>query len=143
MTRRLLPVLAAVLVALVALSAVALAAKPVKGAKYSGKVSGVSKRTTVSFKVSSTGRKVTGLKIKPSIPAKCSTGHSGTLPAVSAKIKRGKFKAKFTATVHGTKRTIAKVSGKFLSHRKERGTIKSFGQTSSCTKSFKYSTKAK
>jgi hypothetical protein len=135
---RSLPIALVALLSLAALTAVAFAAKPVKGAKYSGHVKGSSK-TKVSFKVSSTGRKVTKLKVKPAIPSKCGSNGHGSPPAASGKIKHGKFKITIKVTAGGTKRKVARITGKFVKGRKEKGRVKPLGGPSSCG-SFAYST---
>jgi hypothetical protein len=51
----------------------AFAAGPVKGAKYSGHLK-VATTETVTFKVSASGKKVIGMRVKPFIPNKCGSG---------------------------------------------------------------------
>ena len=132
------------LTAILALTGIALAASPVKGAKYSGRVK-VSATLTVSFKVSGSGKKITSLKVSPSLPNTC--GYGGPLPTDTskpAKIKDGKFTAKITEKASsGTVIGTAKVTGKFLAKGKEKGTITtSLPNAKSCNGSFTYSTKA-
>ncbi len=68
------------LTAILAITGIALAASPVKGAKYSGRVK-VSATLTVSFKVSGSGKKITSLKVSPSLPNTC--GYGGPPPTES------------------------------------------------------------
>jgi hypothetical protein len=123
---------------------VAVAADPVKGAKYSGDVD-VTATLTVSFKVSRSGEKVKSLKVRPSLPNSC--GYGGPLPTQTskpAKIEDGKFAAKVTdKSADGTVIETAKVKGRFLADRKERGKIKAtLPNAESCNGKFPYSTKA-
>jgi hypothetical protein len=134
-----------VLVACLALAAVALAAKPVKGARYSGHLAGVGSTGTVTFKVSKNGKKVTGLTVAPFFPNTCGSG--GPLPKYTSKparIKKGKFTTTvFVVTDTGTKLVAGKATGTFTAHRKEKGTLRPLKLPKNCTKTFKYSTKAK
>ena len=129
------------LAAIVAIAGSALAATPVKGAKYSGRV-GVTASLTVTFKVSKSGKKVSALKVTPSLPNSC--GYGGPPPTATSKpanIRHGKFTAKITNKAgNGTVITTAKVTGKFLANGGEKGTIKTSAK--SCSGSFPYSTKA-
>ena len=122
---------------------VALAAAPVKSAKYSGRVK-VQATLTVSFKVSRSGNKVTSLKVTPTLPNGC--GYGGPPPtqtSKSAKIKDGKFTAKVTEKSATTVVETAKITGTFLAKGKEKGKIKAtLPNAQSCSGSFSYSTKA-
>jgi hypothetical protein len=116
---------AVLIAALVALAGLALAAAPVKGGRYSGHLA-VSASETVSFKVSSNGKKVTGLTGPAFAPNTCGSG--GPPPSQSsspASISGGKFSAKITYRT-GTGHAIATVTvkGKFKKHRKETGTMR-------------------
>jgi hypothetical protein len=128
----------------VAIAAVALAAKPVKGARYSGHLAGATS-TTVSFKVSKNGKKVTGVTVLPFFPNSCGSG--GPLPKYTSKpagIKNGKFKTTvFVVTDTGTKLVAGKATGTFLAHGKEKGTLRPLKLPKNCTKTFKYTAKAK
>jgi hypothetical protein len=129
--------------AILATAGIALAARPVKGAKYSGPVD-VTAALTLSFKVSGSGKKVTAIKVSPSLPNSC--GYGGPLPTQTsnpAKIKHGKFTAKVTdTTTNGDVSTTAKITGKFLAKRKEKGRIKAtVPSNESCNGSFSYATK--
>jgi hypothetical protein len=133
-------------VGLVALGvcAMALAAGPVKGATYSGPLSG-SASETVSFKVSSNGKKVTKLRLSPFIPNTC--GNGGPPPteiSAPAKITNGKFTGTVvTKATDGSITAKAVVTGKFLRGRKEKGTVKTtLPNASNCNGSFTYTTAA-
>ena len=124
---------------------IALAAGPVKGAKYSGRVNATAS-LTVSFKVSRSGKKITALKVSPSLPKSCSFGGPPpTQTSKSAKIEHGKFAARITEKAgNGTVLETAKVTGKFLAKRKERGNIEaSLPNAKSCNGTFSYSTRGK
>jgi hypothetical protein len=143
--RNLIGSAALALAAVLATTGIALAAGPVKGARYSGRVN-VTATLTVSFKVSRSGKKVTSLKVSPSLPNSC--GYGGPPPpqtSKSAKIAHGKFTAKITEKAgNGTVVATAKVTGKFLAKGKEEGNIKaSVPSSPSCNGSFSYSTKVK
>jgi len=141
-TRRILWIALAVSTAA---TGIALAAGPVKDARYSGRVN-VTATLTVSFKVSRSGKKVSSLKVSPSLPNSC--GYGGPPPTQTskpAKIADGKFTAKITEkAVNGTVAARATITGRFLAKGKEKGTIKtSVPAATSCNGSFSYSTKAK
>jgi hypothetical protein len=124
---------------------IAVAAGPVKGAKYSGRVN-VPASLTVSFKVARSGKRITALKVSPSLPNSC--GHGGPLPtqtSKSARIEHGKFAARITEKAsNGTVIETANVTGKFLAKSKERGIIEaSLPNAKSCNGSFSYSTRVK
>jgi hypothetical protein len=131
--------------ATLATAGIALAAGPVKGAKYSGRVN-VNATLTVSFKVSRSGKGVTSLKVSPSLPNRC--GYGGPPPTQtsrSARIAHSKFTAKITETASsGTVIGTAKVTGKFLAGGKGKGSIVvNLPNALSCNGSFSYSTKVK
>jgi hypothetical protein len=131
--------------AILATFGIALAAGPVKGAKYSGRVNATAS-LTVSFKVSRSGKKVTALKVSPSLPNSCGFGGPPpTQTSKAAKIERGKFAAKIKETAsNGTVIATAKVTGKFLAKGKEKGDIKAnLPNAQSCNGTFAYSTKVK
>jgi hypothetical protein len=132
------------LAAILALAGIAFAAGPVKGSKYSGRIN-VTATSTVSFKVSGSGNRITSLKVSPSLPYSC--GHGGPPPTDTskpAKIKDGKFTAKITEKAgNGTVIATAKVTGKFLAKGKEKGAINTnLPNAKSCNGTFAYSTKA-
>ena len=131
--------------ATLALAAVAIAAAPVKGARYSGHVkTGAS--LTVSFKVDRPGKKVTSFKVRLSLPNSC--GYGGPAPTQvfkPAKIRHGSFTGKVTekSAISGKVVDSAKVTGKFLAGGKEQGTVKTTVPASSrCDGTFTYTTKA-
>jgi hypothetical protein len=132
------------LAAILAIAGIAHAVAPVKGAKYSGPVN-VTATLTVSFKVAGSGKKVTSLKVSPSLPNSC--GYGGPPPTDTskpAKIRHGKFAAKITEkATSGTVIATARVTGKFLAKGKEKGAVKTnLPNAKSCNGSFTYSTKA-
>ena len=101
---------------------------------------------TVSFKVSRSGKRVSSLKVSPSLPNSC--GYGGPPPTQTskpAKIADGKFTAKITEKAgNGTVAARATITGRFLAKRKEKGTIKtSVPAATSCNGTFSYSTKVK
>ncbi len=117
-----------------AVAAIAFAAAPVKGAKYSGHLKGQSE-TTVTLRVSASGKRVIGVRVKPYIPNKCGAG--GPPPPQTskpAKIKAGRFTAKVKAQIpEGAWR--ATVKGRFLSGGREKGVVKYFprpGEPAKC-----------
>jgi hypothetical protein len=131
--------------AILATVGIALAAGPVKGGKYTGRVN-VTANLTVRFKVTRSGKKVTALKVSPSLPNTC--GYGGPPPpqtSKAAKIERGRFTAKIRETAsNGTVIATAKVTGKFLAKGKEKGNIKiNLPNAQSCSGTFAYSTKVK
>ena len=128
-----------------AVAAIAFAANPVKGAKYSGHPTG-DRNTTVTFRVSASGRKVIGMRVKPVIPNSC--GQGGQPPPQTskpAKIKAGRFTATVKAQIpKGVWR--ATVTGRFLKGGKEKGVIKSSprpGEPSKCGTNTRYRTSTK
>jgi hypothetical protein len=132
-------------VALVVLAAVALAASPVSGAKYSGHLK-LSSADTVTFKVSASGKKVIGVKVMPEIPNRCGSG-GGTLPSqVSkpAKIENGKFSAVVEEKLsNGAVSGTATVTGKFLRGGKEMGVVENpLPGAKECAGNFPYTAKA-
>ena len=127
-----------------AVAAIAFAANPVKGAKYSGHMT--AGPTTVTFKVSASGKKVIGMRVKPFIPNRC--GQGGRPPPQTskpAKIKAGRFTATVKAQIpKGVWR--ATVTGRFLKGGKEKGVIKSSprpGEPSKCGTNTLYRTSTK
>jgi hypothetical protein len=105
----------------------ALAAAPVRGGSYTGVYKGRA-GSTISFKVSSNGKKLTGLYV--STPFKCSGGCGGVPAGTggSAKITRkGTFKTKINLVGPGATKPIGTdtVVGTFLSHGRAKGTVTS------------------
>lgn len=128
-----------------ATAAVALAVKPVKGATYTGggKIHG--QKFSVSFNVTSSGKRVK--KISVPTPVACQLGGVKFPTSGSANItKQGTFKATMPLkAISGKKVGHVTVTGKFLRHRKEKGRISSHwnGATfHNCANSVSYSTKA-
>jgi hypothetical protein len=143
--RKLIGSAALTLAVVLAATGIALAAGPVKGARYSGRVN-VTATLTISFKVSRSGKKVSSVKVSPSLPNSC--GYGGPLPtqtSKSAKIEDGKFTAKITEKAgNGTVAATARITGKFLAKGKEKGNVKTtVPSAKSCNGSFSYSTKVK
>jgi hypothetical protein len=142
---RLLGSIACVLAVSLAVTAIALAADPVKGSKYSGRVK-TSVTLTVSFKVTASGKKVTGFKVRLSLPNSC--GYGGPEPTQffkPAKISHGRFSGTVTekSAISGKVVDSAKVTGRFLAGGKEQGTVKTTVPAAKrCNGTFSYSTKA-
>jgi hypothetical protein len=135
---------AVAIAAIAAIASSALAAAPVKGGRYSGRVN-ITATLTVRFKVSGSGKKVTSLKVSPALPNSC--GFGGPPPAQSAraaKVRKGKFTTKITEkTSGGTVTATARVKGRFLAGGKEKGRIiTNVPGNTSCNGSFRYSTEA-
>jgi hypothetical protein len=129
---------------LLTLAAVALAAAPVKGAKYAGSLT-ISKTETVTFKVSPSGKKVINVRVLPVVPNHCGVG--GTPPAqssVPATIKNGKFKATLNEeTSNGGISGTATVTGKFLAGGKVKGVVENpLPGAPECAGNFAYTAKA-
>jgi hypothetical protein len=129
---------------LLTLAAVALAAAPVKGAKYSGSLT-IAKSETVSFKVSPSGKKVTHIQVLPYVPNRCGAG--GPPPAqtsIPATIKNGKFKATLNEeTSNGGISGTATVTGKFLAGGKVKGVVENpLPGAPECAGNFAYTAKA-
>jgi hypothetical protein len=136
-------------VAVIGVTAVALAANQVKGGSYKGSIVPKATGILVKFKVSTDGKKVTGLAIS-STPLYCSGGgpptpvhfknasisHAGTFQSTGQYvIKVGPFKGQV-----GTK---LKITGKFAKHRREQGTLTTtYPNAPSCSGKTTYSTKA-
>jgi hypothetical protein len=142
---RLVGSIAGVLAVSLAVTAIALAVGPVKGAKYSGHVK-TGATLTVSFKVDGSGKKVTAFKVRLSLPNSC--GYGGPAPTQifkPAKIRHGRFSGTVTekSAISGKVVDSAKVTGKFQTGGKERGTVKTTVPAAPrCNGTFTYSTKA-
>ena len=142
------------LVALLSVAAIAVAANPVKSAKYSGQVphAGVPPTTLsipVTFKVSRSGKRLTSFTVRmTNLPNKCGYGENDLISTGKADIKHGSFTLKLTETFPGGGPVVATatVTGRFLAGRSEAGTIKTtyppYPGGRSCDGSFRYSTKA-
>lgn len=125
---------------------VALGAQPLKGATYSGSFTGET-FDTVSFKVSSNGKNVSGFNV-PNPPAGCQGGAFGSATGGSAKVsKKGTFKVTLNLVFAPQKKTNGTVliTGKFGKHHSESGKISSnftaSGFPKSCNATKSYSTK--
>jgi hypothetical protein len=145
LVRRRGPVAAVAIGLALALAAVAFAAKPVKGARYSGHITGAA-GTTVSFKVNKAGTKVTGVKATPFFPNGCGAG--GPPPrytSAPARIRHGKFSAKVTLiTPTGSRLVQGTIRGTFLAHGKAKGTARPTSKLpKSCVKTFRFTAKAR
>jgi hypothetical protein len=130
--------------AMLPITAITLAANPVKGARYSGHVRGAGVPITVTFKVSRSGSRLTSFTFNvPNLPNRCGYGGPDQLHPAKARIKNGRFTAKLSeTTTGGLVVATATVTGRFRAGRREAGTIKTTAGTASCSGSFGYSTKA-
>jgi len=139
MRRAALPALA--VVATLSAAAVASAAAPVKGAHYAGHVHHAGVPIKMSFKVSSSGRKVKAFTIDvPNLPNKCGYGGPDAIHPRSARIRHGRFHLELTEkTVGGLVVATAKVTGRFRPSGREKGTITTTTQNPSCDGTFRYS----
>jgi hypothetical protein len=142
-------------IAALAAASVALAAKPakpVKGATYSGNITRVIKSAgktfkstlPISFKVSKTGKKVSGFTFTSFYPIYCQGGGFGSPQATTGRIsKKGSFTVKlplYFAPEHSHQGFLI-VSGKFGKHNKESGTVKTdFTKSRVCNGTSKYAT---
>ena len=135
------------LVAVTGGAAAALAAKPVRAATYSGKISRASNVTfPISFKVSANGKRVSSFVLTSSYPVYCQGGGFGTVqPASGTVSKHGTFKVKlpiYFAPAHQHQGFVI-VTGVFGKHGKESGTVRTdFAHSSGCNGTSSYSTKA-
>ena len=123
----------------------ALAAKPAKGAEYTGAVTGDTTET-VSFTVAKSGKSLSSLNVP--IAIRCQGGFGGieTKPPKSTAIsKKGTFKATVKVeAINGKSFGKEIVTGKFLSSRREAGSIKGElkGLSSCHNTTLKYTTTA-
>lgn len=132
-----------------AAAAAALGASPIKGATYNGSWGNAPAGGSVHFKVSASGKKVSGFKLG-SVPLHC----QGVIPlansASAAVSKTGKFTATlalyFPPTQPGRHVGTVVVSGTFLKNRKESGKLAAKytanGFSKSCDETVGYSTKS-
>ena len=128
------------LVAVLATATVALAANPVKGAKYVGTIN-ANGGLAITFR----GKNVVKLKV-PQPPIFCSSGGPPPpqVPANPAPVSSaGTFKEtlKYVSST-GTVVAKLKVTGAFHAHRKESGKVTVSWSAASCNGSAGYSTKA-
>lgn len=134
------------LVAVTAGAAAALAAKPVSGATYSGKISRTSNVTfPISFKVSANGRRVSSFVLTNSYPVYCQGGGFGAVQPGSGTIsRRGTFTVKLPIYFAPDRQHqgFVIVTGAFAKHGRESGKVKTdFTRSSSCNGTSSYSTR--
>jgi hypothetical protein len=139
----------AVALALAAAAAVAIAANQVKGGSYTGSLLPATRAISVSFKVSSTGKQVSSLRIS-NIPIYCSGGG----PPIPIRFKNAAISAQGTFTssaqyvikvgpLKGKVGEKLKITGKFLKGKREQGTLTtSYPKAHACGGSSPYKTKA-
>jgi hypothetical protein len=134
--------LPAVIVTMLVIAAGAFAAKPIKGATYSGRINRTSNVLyTIKFKVSNNGTHVSGFSVPTLVY--CQGGGFGSPLSVVAKItKAGTFKAKlpmYFAPAHVTE-GYETVTGKFAKGGKVSGkVITTFTHGTSCNGTSTYS----
>jgi hypothetical protein len=126
------------------LAGVALAAKPVRNAEYTGTLKGLSTEH-VTFRVGKRGRTVTRFKVTPYFPNACgSGGPPPTYTSDPAPIRHGRFSTKvFVINSGGNKVPAGKAHGTFKAHRKASGSVKPLDVPSRCVKRYSYTTRAK
>lgn len=133
------------LVAVTSAATVALAAKPVHNATYSGQISRTSNVTySISFKVSANGKHVSKFVLTNGYPVYCQGGGFGAVQPGSGTIsKRGTFQVKlpiFFAPTHEHQGFVI-VTGTFGRHGKEHGRVRTdFTTAMSCNGTSGYST---
>lgn len=133
------------LVAILFFAAIAVAADPVKGARYAGHVRHAGVPIEISFKVSRSGRRVTSLTLNvPNLPNTCGYGGPDEIRPAKAKIEHGRFTAKLSQrTTGGVLVATAKVTGRFRAGGKETGRTTTKSRTESpCDGVFRYSARA-
>jgi hypothetical protein len=140
--------LTAIVVAALGYSGVALAASQVKGASYSGALVAPRSDYLVSFKVSATGKQVTGLTIS-NTPFYCSGGGrpvpvrfaSATIAKAGTFTSTGKYVID-EGPLKGQVGTKLKITGRFGKHGSEQGTVTStYPKSPSCNGKSSYTTK--
>ena len=103
-----------------------MATPPQAGATYQGQVIGAPDgQDAISFTVNGRGTSVRNLSVGPYV-LRASCGSGGEPPAQSSKpapIKHGKFTAKVVYRAGGDVVARATVTGTFLRHGKEKGTV--------------------
>lgn len=131
------------------LVATALAATPVKGGSYAGALAAPRTDIHVTFKVSTSGTQVTGLKTS-NLPLYCQGGG----PATPIHFKKAAISrtGTFTSTgkqiissgpLKGQTGATLTITGRFLKGRRESGKIKTtYSKSPSCSGSSTYTTKA-
>lgn len=141
--------LVAIAVGVLGYTGVAFAANQIKGAGYSGQLSGNRASYLVSFKVSASGKRVTALKIS-NTPFYCSGG-GRPIPVSFASASISKA-GTFTSTgkyviiegpLKGQVGTKLEITGKFAKHGGEQGTVTStYPKTPACNGKTTYTAKA-
>lgn len=128
--RRPIAIFLATLVALLGGTAAALAAKPIKGKTYQGKLKlphASNVTYGISFKVSANGKRVSSFSLPQGYPIYCQGGGFGQQQAASGEItKTGKFTVKlpiYFAPAHQHQGFVI-ITGAFAKHGKESGTVK-------------------
>ncbi|HEX3692848.1 MAG TPA: hypothetical protein VHU13_05835 [Solirubrobacteraceae bacterium] len=136
---------AAILAVALVVAAGALAAKPIKGATYSGTIKRTSNVTyTISFKVSANGKKVSDFRLLSGYPVYCEGGGFGEVKSASGKVTdKGTFTVKlpiYFAPTHQHQGFVI-VTGSFGEHGKESGKVKTdFTKAATCNGTSSYST---
>ncbi|MFL5737344.1 MAG: hypothetical protein ACJ76P_08395 [Actinomycetota bacterium] len=131
------------LVTVLATAAVALAANPVRGAKYSGTIK-VNGGLAISFNVTSDGKDVVKMKV-PQPPIFCPGGgppppQKRAKPAPISNTGTFTDKLKYVSSTGSVIATL-KVTGAFHTHHKESGKATVSWSAASCNGSALYSTK--
>jgi len=137
----------AAIVALLGVTAAALAAKPIKGAAYQGKLKlthASSVTYPISFKVSANGKRVSGFSLPHGYPVYCQGGGFGQQQAASSTIsKTGRFTVKlpiYFAPAHQHQGFVI-ITGAFAKHGKESGTVRTdFTKSPVCNGTATYTT---
>lgn len=133
-------------------SAIADAARPVKGVTYSGKIKRVFEGKIVytdriSFKVSSNGKEITKFNLPQGYPVYCQGGGFGSTQNAKAKVSgSGAFKAKLPIYFEPTKdyEGFVNVNGKFGSKKSVSGTVVTdFTKSKTCNGTSKFKGTAK
>ena len=141
--------LVAVAVGVLACASAAVAASPIEGGSYSGQLAAPRSAYLVSFKVSASGKQVTGLKIS-NTPFYCQGG-GRPIPvhfANAAISKAGTFTStgKYVIVegpLKGQVGTKLEITGKFAAGGAEQGTVTStFVKTPACSGKSSYTTKS-
>lgn len=135
----------AALVAATTGAAAALAAKPIRGATYSGRISHASNVTyPISFKVSGNGKRVGNFTLLSGYPVYCQGGGFGTVQPASGTItKHGTFKVRlpiYFAPAHQHQGFVI-ITGSFAKHGKESGRVMTvFTHSGGCNGTSSYTT---
>ena len=140
-------IVSAALLAVTCGTAVALAAAPIKGATYTGKLkprTATSEAHPISFKVSANGKRVSHCTLLNGYPVYCQGGGFGQAqPASGAITNKGKFTVKLPIvfTITHQHQGFVIITGTFAKHGKESGTVTTDFTTSHvCNGSSTYTT---